>query len=283
MGKAFALLNDESLRGDHRKRLLSFIDKYANGVVTNRLATDRGDGRNYSNAGGVQNLPGLLRSIICGHYSDIDCDTSHPSNLIDALRAFDLPVPDILYDFVTRKSEIRHIMAGFYFGEPITSEKKDKAKKLINALLYGQSTQSGTFFEECGITVHMHHDSIIEFAQAVNNCATKLIKKCDQDVEFAKEKNPSAGDHKHKFTALSELLVRIEEQKLSCIISRLVDHWGINPNTAISMHDGVMVSINSIHPDKALAKRGNPKIDREVLEDVCIYVRNKLESSYGSQ
>lgn len=95
------------------------------------------------------------------------------------------------------------------------------------------------------------------------------------DLEFAKRKNPDE-EHKWTFTALSELLVRIEEIKLSHMVARLVDHWGINPKTVVTMHDGIMVSPYNVHPDRALAQRGNTNIDQEVLRDVCEYVKKTL-------
>jgi len=274
IGRAFEILASDSLDSAHRKRLQAFISKYDNGIVINRLAKSRGDGRNYANAGGVQNLPGMLRSEMCKHYFDIDCDTSHPSNLIDALRAFDMPVPDILYKFVTQKNHIRKVMAGYYFGKEDDKASRDKAKKLINALLYGQSTESKTFFEDAGIKQTKHHDDILAFAQMIGDLSVKITAKCPDDMKFAKDLHPTENEHKWRFTALSELLVRIEEQKLSCMISRLVDYWGVNPKSLISMHDGVMVSPHLIRPDGQLAAREResgtpPTIDQEVLKDIC--------------
>jgi hypothetical protein len=77
-------------------------------------------------------------------------------------------------------------------------------------------------------------------------------------------------------TALSELQVRIEEQKLTFIITRLIDHWGINPKSIIPMHDGAMISLRNLHPRKELSKIDKPTIDQTVLEDVTLYVRKTL-------
>ena len=77
-------------------------------------------------------------------------------------------------------------------------------------------------------------------------------------------------------TVLSELLVRIEEQKLTCIITRLIDHWGINPKSIIPMHDGAMISLRNLHPGKKLYQLDKPTIDQNILEDVTLYVRKTL-------
>ena len=115
----------------------------------------------------------------------------------------------------------------------------------------------------------------------IGELSVKITAKCPDDMKFARELHPTESEHKWRFTALSELLVRIEEQKLSCMISRLVGHWGANPKALISMHDGVMVSPHLIRPNGQLAKRERqlgtpPTIDQEVLRDICGYTREQL-------
>jgi hypothetical protein len=65
------------------------------------------------------------------------------------------------------------------------------------------------------------------------------------------------------------------------MISRLVEHWGANAKSLISMHDGVMVSPHQIRPDGQLAIRERqfgtpPTIDQEVLRDICRHTREQL-------
>jgi hypothetical protein len=89
-------------------------------------------------------------------------------------------------------------------------------------------------------------------------------------------KHPTENEHKWKMTTLSELLVRIEEQKLACIIRRLINHWGINPKSIIPMHDGAMVSLRNLHPEKELIKMLKPTINQHVLEDIVLYTRKTM-------
>jgi hypothetical protein len=199
--------------------------------------------------------PGWIRAHACSDLFDIDCDTSHPSNLIDALRFFKIPVPKILFTFVTKKTEIRGKLAGYY------DTHKDKVKQLINSILYGVSIGNNTWFDENKITPIRHHDDILNLANAVGQCATDVASKCKADYDFAKRTHPKENEHKWKMTALSELLVRIEEQKLTCIITRLIDHWGINPKSIIPMHDGAMISLRNLHPEKELSKIDKPIAD----------------------
>jgi hypothetical protein len=182
------------------------------------LANDRGDGRSFSGKHSIQTAPGWIRAKACPDLFDIDCDTSHPSNLIDALRFFELHVPPILFKFVTEKSHMRDILAGYY------GTNKEKAKKLINSILYGASISNDSWFLDNHIQIIRHHEYVLNLAAAVAQSATELSELCKPDYEFAKKKHPNENEHKWKMTALSELLVRIEEQKLSCIITRLVNH-----------------------------------------------------------
>ena len=238
----------KDITSNHMKRINALIKDYPNGRIEYHFASDRGDGRSFAGKHSIQTAPGWIRAQACQDLFDIDCDTSHPSNLIDALRFFKLHVPQILFEFVTKKSHMRDILAGYYETE------KDKAKKLINSILYGASISNNSWFTDNNIKVMRHHDYIINLATAVAQCATELAKRCTSDYEFAKMKHPTENEHKWKMTTLSELLVRIEEQKLACIIRRLINHWGINPKSIIPMHDGAMVSLRNLHPEKELVK-----------------------------
>jgi hypothetical protein len=232
----------------HLDRVNTLLTNYPNGRIEYHLAKDRGDGRAFAGSHSLQMAPGWIRAHACSDLIDIDCHTSHPSNLIDALRFFKIPVPKILFTFVTKKTEIRGKLAEYY------DTHKDKVKQLINSILYGASIGNNTWFDENKITPIRHHDDIINLANAVGQCATDLALKCKADYDFAKRTHPKENEHKWKMTALSELLVRIEEQKLTCIITRLIDHWGINPKSIIPMHDGAMISLRNLHPEKELSK-----------------------------
>jgi hypothetical protein len=260
----------KDITAKHLDRINALLTNYPNGRIEYHLAKERGDGRAFAGSHSLQMAPGWIRAHACSELFDIDCDTSHPSNLIDALRFFKISVPKILFIFVTTKTEMRRKLANYY------NTQKDNIKQLINSILYGASIENDTWFTENKINPIRHHADIMDLACAVAQCATNLTLKCTADYDFAKKIHPDGNEHKWKMTVLSELLVRIEEQKLTCIITRLIDHWGINPKSIIPMHDGAMISLRNLHPRKELSKAYKPTIDKTVLEDVTLYVRKTM-------
>ena len=166
---------------------------------------------------------------------------------------------------VTKREEIRTLLAKYY---DITTKE---AKKLVNALTYGKILENTP-------GERPHHQLLISYQMAVADAATKLVPPGSQDYEYAKQKNPETTHHRVTFKALSELLNRIEEQTLSCIIQRLVDMWGVNPKTLIVMHDGVLVNVAEHHKERGLARMQDPQINQEVLRDITIYVRKTLNA-----
>jgi hypothetical protein len=122
-------------------------------------------------------------------------------------------------------------------------------KKLINAITYGRRKQSTKFFEEANIPVQQHHKIITTYADAIKEIAYQII--CRPDIQAAEDRNPTVRDErKIRFSAMSDLMERIEAQKTSGVIARLVTHWGLDPKGMIPMHDGVMCSFKRLHPEK---------------------------------
>jgi hypothetical protein len=170
----------------------------------------------------MQNLPGTARAKLGHHHFDLDMDCAHPSNLLDCLRAKNIEVPHSLYKLITERLQLRQMLAEYY------GTTASKAKKLMNSLTYGMSTNSTTWFDESGIQPMPHHHFIIEYASAISRCVKELIQVTDPDYIFVKSQNSSReSEQSLRFKALSELLNRVEEQKLTVIISRLVTYWGV--------------------------------------------------------
>ena len=273
VGVARKIQSDGNLSTDHKTRLDTFLEKRApeNGYVIYKHAEDKSDGRVYaSTKGSIQSLPSDLRASIGAHLFDIDCDCSHPTNLIDCLRANNEPVPEALFRIVTERTAIRESLAEYY-GTTTTN-----VKSLINAITYGQSVQSEKWFDENKVQLIRHHDIIYAYATATALAATTLIKVDSPDYKAAMEANPEDNQRSLTFKALSSLMERVEEQKLSCVLMRLIHEWGINPKSIVLIHDGAMCSMDNLNPKKRLVREHKSTIDEEVLRDVTCFTRKEL-------
>ena len=163
VGIARKIQSDGDLSTDHKGILLKYLAKRGpeNGYVIYKYAGEKSDGRTYSSSlGSMQSLPSSLRASIGSQLFDIDCDCSHPTNLIDCLRASDKRVPNALFRIVTERTQIREMLAEHY------NTTTTIAKQLVNAVTYGKSILTDDWFTESGVRTIAHHPLIIEYAGA---------------------------------------------------------------------------------------------------------------------
>ena len=259
--------DDEIPDPNHLTRAERYIEKLNYRRVVSKLAKGRGDGRTFGPTG-IQSLPGNIRARICRHMFDIDFDCSHPSIIIDALRKKQHKVPEILEYVVTNRLNVRTSLAKYYNCKP-----KD-IKSLINAITYGRKYSSKAFFKEAIIAIKKHHPIIKEYCHAMNIIVDQLAQP--DDLEAAERSHPDKDERQLKFSALSDLLARIEDQKLACIINRLTTHWGINPKSTVLMHDGCMVEMQTLNPEGQAKLQGKTGIDQEILQDLTEYTRESM-------
>ena len=133
----------------------------------------KSDGRVYaSSQGSMQSLPSNLRASIGSQLLDIDCDCSHPTNLIDCLRASDQPVPTALFKIVTERTKIREMLAEHYRTTTTI------AKQLVNAVTKGKSILTDDWFTENGMRPIPHHHLIIEYSGATAKTYPPRLCRC---------------------------------------------------------------------------------------------------------
>ena len=257
---------EETIEADHLTRLDQYLAKTNLRRVSGNLGRKSGDGRTFSD--GIQRLPGKIRAKICKHMFDIDFNCSHPSIIIDALRQKQIRIPRELYYVVINRMKIRKQLALYYQCKP------PEVKGLINAITYGRTYQSKTFFKDAKIPIKRHHHIIKQYCRAIESIVTKLAQ--DDDCHAARLRHPEKSERQIKFSALSSLLARIEDQKLSCVINRLTTYWGINPKSLVLMHDGCMVEMMTIRQDGQAAKENKTAIDQQILQDLTSYARESL-------
>ena len=278
-GAARDLVVSHSTNSENSNTLKRFLERrnYHHGHIPYRLAQARGDGRLFAQAGSMQLLKSSIRASVGNRLYDLDFDCSHPSIIVDFCRALQITVPGILREVVTNREEMRKELSNHYLGS-VTTQGIKLGKSLVNAILYGQKTTSKTCFKEANIPYKPPPEILVNFSRVMHTLVEQIVSK--EDFEAAKARSQSKGKQKThqqlRFSALSDLAARIEQEKLNSVLQRLTEFWGIPTDTAILMHDGAMVDMSHLHPDGEAVKREKQSIDREILQDLTHHTRQTM-------
>ena len=279
MGAARDLAALQHTNPEYSNTLKRFHERrnHHHGHIPYRHAQSRGDGRLFAQAGSMQLLKSSIRASVGNRLYDLDFDCSHPSIIVDVCRALHITVPPSLREVVINREEMRRELSNHYLGV-VTTQGIKLGKSLVNAILYGQKPTSKTCFKEANIPYKSPPENLVNFSRVMYTLVEQIVS--EEYFKAAKARSQSKRkqktDQQLRFSALSDLAARIEQEKLNCVLQRLTEFWGIPTDTAILMHDGAMVDMSHLHPDGEAVKRDKQSIDREILQDLTHHTRRTM-------